>query len=92
MNTTPSRKRVEILSGARTTRDAHRLKESMLWALRLNRALNQGLRDQAIRTLNKLYGVSVRDLAELSGLTPASVSRISNLKQRGWGDIQRQRR
>ena len=73
-------------------RDTRLERESMLWVLRLNRALNQGLRDQAIRTLNKLHGVSVRDLARLSGLTTASVSRISNLKQRGWGDIQRQRR
>ncbi len=73
-------------------RDTRLERESMLWVLRLNRALNQGLRDQAIRTFNKLYGVSVRDLARLSGLTTASVSRISNLKQRGWGDIQRQTR
>ena len=83
---------VEVWRDALTARDARRMKDSMLWALRLNRDLNQGLRDQAIRTLNKSYGVSIRELAELSGLTTASVSRIANLKQRGWGDIQRQRK
>ena len=70
--------------------DARLLREAMMWVLRVNRPLHLGLRDQAIWTLNNSYGLSGRDLARLSGLTEASVSRIANRKQQGWGSIKRQ--